>query len=151
MLYDFLNNAVERHLDETNPLLLQLDDELIQSKPIPDVRVLGEVVLHLIRSIEYYLRGLSEGIWEPAPYSLDKYGSSESLSGLVEEVFDRAKSYMKQLSSSDLSVIVDSFNRPATVGEILLEMLEHSIHHRGQLTVYFRLLGIKPETIAYII
>ncbi|MHA2026529.1 MAG: DinB family protein [Candidatus Thorarchaeota archaeon] len=30
-------------------------------------------------------------------------------------------------------------------------MLEHSIHHRGQLTVYFRLLGVKPEVITYII
>ena len=151
MLYDFLNNAVERHLDETRPLLFQLDDELIHSKPIPDVRVLGEVALHLIRSIEYYLRGLTKGIWEPAPYTLDKYGSFESLSSLVEEVFGRARSYMKQLSSSDLSAIIDSFNRPAMVSEILLEMLEHSIHHRGQLTVYFRILGIKPETIAYII
>ncbi len=151
MLYDFLHNAVERHLDETRPLLLQLDDELIQRKPIPEVRVMGEVALHLLRSIEYYLRGLSEGIWEPAPYTLDKYGSFKSLSSLVEEVFERAMSYMNQLSTSDLSIIIDSFNRPATVGEILLEMLEHSIHHRGQLTVYFRILGIKPETIAYII
>jgi uncharacterized damage-inducible protein DinB len=138
-------------LEETRPLLLQLDDELIQRKPIPEVRVLGEVALHLIRSIEYYLRGLSEGIWEPAPYTLDKYGSFKSLSSLVEEVFERAMSYMIQLSTSDLSVIIKSFNRPATVGEILLEMIEHSIHHRGQLTVYFRLLGVKPETIVYII
>ncbi len=151
MLYDFLHNAVERHLIETRPLLLQLDDDLIHSKPTPEVREMGEVALHLLRSLEYYLRGLSQEIWESAPYTLDKYGTLESLSDLVEEVFERAMSYMKQLSTSDLSVIINSFNRPATVGEILLEMLEHSIHHRGQLTVYFRLLGIKPETIAYII
>ncbi len=151
MLYDFLNNAVERHLIETHPLISQLDDDLIHSKPTPEVRELGEVALHLLRSIEYYLRGLSQEIWEPAPYTLDKYGTLESLSNLVEEVFERARDYMKQLSSSDVSVSISSFNRPATVGEILLEMLEHSIHHRGQLTVYFRLLGIKPEMIAYII
>ncbi|MHA1637067.1 MAG: DinB family protein [Candidatus Thorarchaeota archaeon] len=30
-------------------------------------------------------------------------------------------------------------------------MLEHSIHHRGQLTVYLRLLGVEPENIEYII
>ncbi|TET11473.1 MAG: DUF664 domain-containing protein [Candidatus Thorarchaeota archaeon] len=151
MLYDFLHNAVERHLIETRPLLLQLDDDLIHSKPTPEVREMGEVALHLLRSLEYYLRGLSQEIWESAPYTLEKYGTIESLSDLVEEVFERAMSYMKQLSTSDLSVTINSFNRPATVGEILLEMLEHSIHHRGQLTVYFRLLGIKPETIAYII
>jgi uncharacterized damage-inducible protein DinB len=151
MLYDFLHNAVERHLIEIRPLFLQLDDDLIHSKPTPEVREMGEVALHLLRSLEYYLRGLSQEIWESAPYTLEKYGTIESLSDLVEEVFERAMSYMKQLSTSDLSVTINSFNRPATVGEILLEMLEHSIHHRGQLTVYFRLLGIKPETIVYII
>ncbi|MHA1951206.1 MAG: DinB family protein [Candidatus Thorarchaeota archaeon] len=151
MLYDFLQNAIQRHLNETRPLLFQLDDNLIQKKPIPDVREMGEVALHLLRSIEYYLRGLSEGNWEIVDYKLVKYSSHKSLTGLVDEVFERALSYLKQLSSDDLSEVIDFFNRPATRGEILHEMLEHSIHHRGQLTVYFRLLGVKPEEITYII
>ncbi|MHA2462691.1 MAG: DinB family protein [Candidatus Thorarchaeota archaeon] len=34
---------------------------------------------------------------------------------------------------------------------MLLELIEHSIHHRGQITVYYRLLGIKPAHIPYIL
>ncbi|MHA1514733.1 MAG: DinB family protein [Candidatus Heimdallarchaeaceae archaeon] len=30
-------------------------------------------------------------------------------------------------------------------------MIEHSIHHRGQISVYFRLLNIDPPIIKYII
>ncbi|MCK4567807.1 MAG: hypothetical protein KAU48_10925 [Candidatus Thorarchaeota archaeon] len=34
---------------------------------------------------------------------------------------------------------------------MILEMLEHSIHHRGQITAYYRLLGISPVLILYIV
>ena len=43
------------------------------------------------------------------------------------------------------------FSRPATKAEILQEVLEHSLHHRGQLSVYFRLFEMNPPVIEYII
>ncbi|MFW9910776.1 MAG: DinB family protein [Candidatus Thorarchaeota archaeon] len=151
MLNKFLSKAIERHLDETYPLLMQLDDRLLYSEPVPGGRVLGEVVFHMLRSIEFYLRGIIEGKWEPAPYAFDEFVSAESFHKLVQNLFGKARTYLSLLYSSDLSRAIDSFNRPATVGEILLEMLEHSIHHRGQLTVYLRYLGVEPEKIEYII
>ncbi len=151
MLDKILVNAIERHLEETSPFIFQLDDTLLHSKPISDGRALGEIIYHMLRSFVYYLRGIVEGIWEPAPYSFDEFVTHESLVSLWNEVASRVKTYLSLVTLSDLSRVIDLFNRPATVAEILHEMLEHSIHHRGQLTVYLRLLDIKPATIEYII
>jgi uncharacterized damage-inducible protein DinB len=128
-----------------------LDDELLHSKPLDDGRPLGEIVYHMIRSIEFYLRGITEGVWEPAPYAFDSFSTADILHTQWQEVFTRAKTRTSLISLSDLTRVIKDFNRHATVGEILLEMLEHSIHHRGQITVYLRLLGAEPAKIEYII
>lgn len=151
MVYELLRDAVRRHLDETLPIIGQLSEIDVMSKPVPDGRAIGEVVLHLIRSLEYYMRGIVEDFWEPLPYTLETHPTSEEIIQLAEHVCKKVNEYMYFVRLMNLDEKVDSFNRPATVAEIILEMLEHSIHHRGQITVYYRLLGIKPISISYII
>ncbi|MCK4972898.1 MAG: hypothetical protein KAS52_06225, partial [Candidatus Heimdallarchaeota archaeon] len=70
---------------------------------------------------------------------------------LYDTVVSSITVHINSLTDEMLMQTVDLFNRVATKKEILLEMLEHSIHHRGQLSVYFRLLSINPPGILYII
>ncbi len=151
MFRKFLVEAIHRHLDETVPFISQMDDELLFSKPLPNGRLLGEIIFHMLRSIEYYVRGIAEGVWEPAPYIFDSFTTSESLQKQWQEMYIRAKTRLSLVSLDDLSRIITSHSRPATVAEILQEMLEHSVHHRGQLTVYLRLLDVEPAKIEYIV
>jgi uncharacterized damage-inducible protein DinB len=123
----------------------------VLSKPIENGREIGEVVLHLLRSLEYYMKGITTNQWEPLRYTLETYDSAESIIDLAEVVFNQVKVYTSLVSTSDLGRKIESFNRSATVAELILEMIEHSIHHRGQITVYYRFLGIEPVTIPYII
>jgi len=150
-MYKMLVNAVQRHLEETVPLVKQLTEVNVMSKPIDGGREIGEVVLHLVRSLEYYMKGITTNQWDALPYYLETYDSAESIIELTEKVFEHVKIYVSLVSTSDLGRMIKSFNRPATVAELILEMVEHSIHHRGQITVYYRLLGITPEVIPYII
>jgi len=151
MLFKFLQNALYRHLTETLPMISQLTDGVVMSKPYEEGRPLGEIILHMLRSLEYYLRGVVENNWEPLGYSLDEYRTADTIRTLTNEVFSRAKQYIADLDSVDFLREIHSFNRPATAAEVLHEMLEHSIHHRGQLTAYYRLLGIAPVQIQYIV
>jgi uncharacterized damage-inducible protein DinB len=151
MMYKILIDAVKRHLDETLPLIKQLIEVNVLSRPIEAVREIGEVVLHIVRSLEYYMKGITTNQWEALPYNLETYDSAESIIELTEKVFEKIKVYTSLISTSDLGRKIELFNRPATVAELILEMLEHSIHHRGQITVYYRLLGIEPVPIPYII
>jgi len=150
-MHGLLKKAVERHVDETSPLLNQLDDRMLNSRPVDETRPLGEVILHMLRSLEFYMRGIASNQWEPLRYTLERYSSAEAIKGLAEEVFAKAIDYMNQVSPDDLHRINDSFSRPATIAEILMEMIEHSIHHRGQVTVYYRLLDVEPIPIPYIV
>ena len=133
------------------PLIEQLVEVNVMSKPYSEGREMGEVILHLVRSLEYYMKGITTNQWEVLPYTLEKYDSAEAIIELATEVFMRVDVYVNMISSSDLGRKIESFNRPATVSELILEMIEHSIHHRGQITVYYRLLGIAPTPISYII
>lgn len=151
MPYDFLKKAIQRHIRETKLIVDQLNDPLVISEPVEGGRPLGEIFLHMLRSVEYYLRGLVNNIWEPLPYTLATYSTAQAIKSLYEEISDKVKNYLKQLTPNILTQETDRFNRPATKAEILLELIEHSIHHRGQITTYYRLLGIEPVSIPYII
>lgn len=151
MIYKILIDAIKRHLDETLPLIEQLTEINVMSTPIPDGREIGEVVLHLVRSLEYYTKGITTNQWDALPYNIETYDSAESIIELAKNVFESVKVYTSLISLSDIGRSINSFKRPATVADLILEMLEHSIHHRGQITVYYRLLGINPTPISYII
>jgi len=151
MMYKMLVTAVRRHLEETLPLIRQLTEVNVMSRPIGGGREIGEVVLHSVRSLEYYMKGITTSQWEALPYNLETYDSAESIIELAEKVFEKIKVYTSLVSTSDLGRKIELFNRPATVAELILEMIEHSIHHRGQITVYYRLLGVEPVPIPYII
>jgi uncharacterized damage-inducible protein DinB len=144
-------NALLRHFEETRLILDQLTDEVINQEPVPNGRPLGEIVLHVIRSFEFYSQGLAKNVWKPLNYHLDTYSSEKKMKKLFNEVILKSREYLDSIQSADLNEIVKGFNRETTKIEILLEMLEHSIQHRGQILVYYRLLGIEPAKIPYII
>ena len=153
MLFNFLISAINRHFDETRLLLDQLTDHdpNLLSEPVLSGRSLGEILLHMIRSIEFYSRGVATNHWEPLSYNITTYRSAQEIKTLYEDVITKSKDHLERMSPSMLDESLEDFNRPATKSEFLLELLEHSIQHRGQMLVYLRLLGIKPVEIPYIV
>ena len=167
MLETLLKNAISRHFSETRIFISSLSensdievifqsdvikpDQILFENPVKDGRVFGEIIFHLIRSMEFYITGIATGEWKPLPYSLIEYSTVVEILNLYDVITNRLIKLLEKISPEILEEQVSSFNRNATKGEILLEMLEHSIHHRGQLTVYMRLLGKDPPKIPYIV
>jgi uncharacterized damage-inducible protein DinB len=152
-IFFFLRNALYRNFSETRLIINQITDDMLRSEPITSGRSIGEILLHIIRSYEYYTRGLALNVWEPLQYDLEKYPTIEKIWGLFEYVVTKIQYCLDNLylSPAVLNDVHEEFNRPATKAEILLEMLEHSIQHRGQILVYLRLHGVEPTEIPYII
>jgi len=150
-MYKFLISAVNRHLKETLPIIEQLTETDIWNVPFPEGREIGEVVLHMIRSLEFYMRGITTNQWEFLSYSIEEYDSAEAIIQLAGDVFKHVEVYASLISSTDMERKVKPFDTEATIAQLIMEMLEHSIHHRGQITAYLRLLGITPVPIKYII
>lgn len=167
MISEFLKQAILRHLEETRHFIVVLTegrvvvdlfkdnvvepDQLLFKMPAKDGRSLGQILLHLIRSLEFYTRGVITNMWEFLSYSLMDYPTIPEILLLYDTVVSSITIHLNNLTDEMLTQTVDKFNKMATKSEILLEMLEHSLQHRGQLSVYFRLLGIDPPEISYII
>lgn len=164
---EFLKKAILRHFEETREFidtltdgkklsdLLKQDiiepDQILFKMPIKEGRSLGQILLHMIRSLEFYMKGIAINQWEPLPYTLNDYPTVQEILLLYDSVTNSLIKYLDALNDNMLQQSVVQFNSPATKQELLLEMLEHSIHHRGQLSVYYRLLGLKLPTISYIV
>ncbi len=150
-MYKFLTQAVKRHIKETLPIIEQLLEVNIFNKPFPEGREIGEIILHMVRSFDFYMKGIATNQWEPLQYSLEEYDSAEAIIALAINVFKRVEVYTSLISSTDMERKVKPFETEATIAQLIMEMLEHSVHHRGQVTAYYRLLGISPVPIRYII
>ena len=149
--YEFLRAAVKRSFYEIGLLAAQLTDELVQSYPLKGGRPLGDVFLHILRSAVAYSRGLATDVWKPVDYSLKRYSTAKAIQRLLQDVLKKVEAHLDRVTPEMMLELVDSLNRPATKGAILAEMIEHTAHHRGQITAYFRLLGVTPAEIPYIV
>lgn len=149
MIHKFMFDNITRHYEETQPLLEQLTDQSILAKPVPSGRSLGEIVLHMIRAMEFYLQGLVNNTWEPLPYTLDTYNTKNQIMQLYGEVKQRCNQYLDELGSQDLFQHIEYFGKKLTKLQVLQDFLEHNIGHRGQILVYLRLLGVEPEKIPF--
>ena len=150
MFLKFLLKAIDRHFEENRLLLNQLTDDLVISEPVENGRTLGEIFLHMIRSFEFYSRGVAKDIWEPLPYNLETFRTVNQIKILYKDVVTRSNEYLKSLTPTMIEKVIKTFNRPASKVEFLLEMLEHSIQHRGQIIVYYLLIGLEPAVIPYL-
>jgi len=127
MPYKILKDSIRRHLDETRPLIEQLLDVDVMSKPIAGGREIGEVVLHMLRSLEYYMKGVVTNQWEPLPYFLETYDSAESIIQLAKDVFDRVKMYTNLLSSRSIALqrLRRLFSRCLSIVYIIVGRLQY--------------------------
>jgi uncharacterized damage-inducible protein DinB len=74
---------------------------------------------------------------------------------MAKENAELFKSYVDKLAEGDLDTLIpytsskgDSFN--TKVGDILLHVALHGVHHRGQIAVTLRRVGIEPPVLDYI-
>lgn len=148
---NLLKNDIQRYFDETTPLIGQLNNDILNKVHSSNIRNIEELVLHMIRSLEYYLNGVILEKWEYPPYTSDKFDNSNTIINLYDTVKEQSYELLNRLNQDHLNKIFSQFTRKCNGMELLREMLDHNIHHRGQLIVLYRLEKIEPVKIPYII
>ena len=116
-------------------------------KAVDSIRSFAQQMLHL-SSGTYYLISTANGQSEPAvARDLEKRPGAQSRDSVVYYVtasYDYALDMLKNLDPSTLGAMIGQGNRAVTKYALLLKAFEHQTHHRGQTTIYIRLLGIRP-------
>ena len=138
---DFMQ-AWETESDATTKVLRSLDDRSLGQQVTPNGRTLAKLAWHLVETLSTIptKAGLSvafqpdeAGAVSASAAIVDAYGSaSRAVSRAVAE----------QWTDSDLDVEVEMSGRRWARGFLLQILLLHQAHHRGQMTVLMRQVGL---------
>jgi uncharacterized damage-inducible protein DinB len=117
----------------------------------PDDRSMGawELASHIASADMFFLGAVIDGKFDRANGAIpESVKTPAQLGAWYDENINAATAKLKGLSPADLTRNIEFagvFNLPAV--QYLSFMLNHSIHHRGQLSAYLRPMGAKVPRI----
>ncbi|WP_374723320.1 DinB family protein [Calidifontibacillus erzurumensis] len=128
----------------TQKVLEGLTDESLNQKVYPEGRTLGRIVWHLTTNIPDYLAHFG--------LKIDLVKNAENVPTSAKEIVETfkqvsssaAKAIEEQWTDETLKEVQIAFGREETNAQILMGLIKHIIHHRGQATILIRQAGLKP-------
>ncbi|MED3622578.1 DinB family protein [Neobacillus thermocopriae] len=128
----------------TQKVLEGLTDDSLNQKVYPEGRTLGRIVWHFTTNIPEYLAHFG--------LKMDEIKYAEKVPTSAKEIVETfkqisssaAKAIEEQWTDETLKEVQIAFGRKETNAQILMGLIKHIIHHRGQATVLMRQAGIKP-------
>ena len=108
-----------------------------------------ELGWHIVAAEKRFLSGICVGVFDYTPINRpDSINNSAKIAAWFDETFNANIQKVEQLSGEQLAHIIDFrglFQFPAVA--YLQFAQNHSIHHRGQLSMYLRPMGAKVPSI----
>jgi uncharacterized damage-inducible protein DinB len=154
-LIDGMLQELEQETRTTRRVLERVPDDRLAWRPHEKARTLGELALH----VAIVPGAIAEFVACPSPVQAPRFGpdpSPTSASELVPALDQSIAKANKALGSMDDATIMQTWRMMQGEREVLAVprvaflrsvMLNHWYHHRGQLTVYLRELGVSIPSI----
>ena len=148
-LAQFLLHNVEQEQKTTRKVLAAVPADKGDYRPDPKSKTAFDLAWHLAASEQMFARTILEGALPtggiPRPEDIK---TPADVVRYYDEVVAPAKSGLKTATAEQYAKLIDFhgvFNGPGVI--FLNVMLQHSAHHRGQLSVYLRPMGAKVPSI----
>jgi len=103
----------------------------------------GKIMLHIADCENYWLHGLDRGEIEPGTYyDLADHPTTTTIKKSLEKTWKKTAAFLENLDENDLDqVYTTPHNESFSLRWIIWHVLEHEIHHRGELSLVLGLLG----------
>ena len=126
-----------------------LSDVLLLFVRAPGLWSLGRVGRHIAYALEGWFRHVVTGELEAWPRCPDDdYASVQALKALLKEVHARTESCLETLGGPDLDRAVKTpRGEQLSLRWIIWHVLEHEIHHRGEIFLMLGLMGLEAPQI----
>jgi uncharacterized damage-inducible protein DinB len=103
-----------------------------------------QIILHIAQEeygeIQYGITGEIDEF--PPEYPPESYPTIDSLKGLLADVHDKTRKYLESISNEDLEKDIEAgWGGVYPMIDMIWHVLEHEIHHRGELSLILGLLG----------
>jgi len=149
-------NALElfRHWAEVRDGLFQaldkLTDEQLDFTPREGLWSLGTVARHIANGEEGWFRfAVTRELDEwPPEYTAKDYPTVQAIKALLTEVHARTEAYLATVDVADLDRVIEMpWGESLPLRWIIWHVLEHEIHHRGEILLMLGLLGMEGPDI----
>jgi len=128
----------------------RLTDAQLDFVPRQGLWSLGTVARHIANAEEGWFRYVVSREWDgwPPEYTADDYPTVASLKALLAEVHARTEAYLATVDAADLDRAVKApWGASLPLRWIVWHVLEHEIHHRGEIYLMLGLLGMEAPDV----
>ena len=103
----------------------------------------GRIALHIADAEEGWFRlvATQERSEWPSDYTLENYPSKAAIKALLSEAHAKTMAYLATQTLDDLERVFKSAWGDFSLRFIIWHVLEHEIHHRGELSLILGILG----------
>ena len=103
----------------------------------------GKIMLHIGDAEDHWFRyGIQRKVSRSQQYELESYPTKEAIKESLAEIHSRTEAYLATLSLADLEQEIEMpWKERYKLGWIIWHVIEHEIHHRGELSLMLGLLG----------
>ena len=137
----------QRAKDYTDSYLATMPADKYSFKAVDSIRSFAQQMLHLATANSFFMAAVTGQPPVFGQRNLEESttaASSDSVKYYVDASYDFAINGLKNLDASKLGEKTKFFDMEDTKYVLALKAFEHQTHHRGQTTIYIRLLGIRP-------
>jgi uncharacterized damage-inducible protein DinB len=129
-------------LNVTRKQVEQIPADKLDFQPTPDVRTASELVVHMYNMLTDSVGTVLEG--KPVMGEEPKFTDKAALLKWMDMQVKSAFGGFQQITDAQLAVQMDCWGSTFIGWQFLDFCYQEHLHHRGQLTVYLRLMGIQP-------
>jgi uncharacterized damage-inducible protein DinB len=126
-------------------LLSQFDESELDFAPFPKAMPVGKIFLHIAESEDYWIHFVVRKEFPDVPkYELKDFPSLNSIKMKLKISQERTSVFLDSLKEPDLDWRFKSpTGESLALYEILWKVLEHEIHHSGEISMILGMLGRK--------
>lgn len=132
-----------RELENTSKMMAELTDKSLNQSVANDHRTLGRVAWHLTTAIPEMMERTGLKISGPRPEAPLPKTAADIKNGYDQASKSLLDQVIKNWKDETLMVIDDMYGMKWPKGLTLRILMDHEIHHRGQMTVLMRQAGLK--------
>ena len=122
----------------------KLGDDDLDFTPYTGAWSVQRLLLHIAQEEHgEFGYGIAQTLTEfPPDYPPEQYPTVAAITALLAEVHAETTRYLRALSADDLErVVVTPWGAQARLVELFDHIIEHEIHHRGELSLILGMLG----------
>jgi uncharacterized damage-inducible protein DinB len=140
-------SQIFKHWDQIRSGLLQtiscFSDQELAYVPFESSWPVGQIMLHIAECEDHWLHGVvRHEFTPPVNYSLADYPTKSEILAVLDNAHSRTLPFLDTLDEADLDQLYQTrFGETFSLSWIIWHVLEHEIHHRGELSLVLGLLG----------